>query len=483
MASREKKERIARTEYDAVVVGAGPNGLAAAVHLARNSRSVLLIEANDTIGGGARTAELTLPGFRHDICSAIHPLGLASPFFKELPLHEHGLRFIQPDLPFAHPLEDGSAAFIRRSVEETAAGFGPDEKAYIKLMGPLARSGDKLIAEITGPVRIPRSPILMARFGLRGARSALSLLESTFEGRTARAVLAGSAAHSMLSLSKAPTAGYGLLLTSLAHSVGWPLPEGGSQSIAHALGSYFVSLGGVIQTNTEVKSIRELPKARAYLFDVTPRQLDHIAGDDLSARYLKRLRKFRYGPGVFKIDWALDGPIPWKVDECGRAGTVHVCGSMPEIVASEHLVNNGQHSDRPFVLLAQQSMFDSTRAPAGKHTGWAYCHVPSGSDTDMTERIEAQVERFAPGFRDLIIGRATMNAQQVESYNQNYIGGDINGGVQDIIQHVGRPMLRRVPYSTSNKSIYICSSSTPPGGGVHGMCGYHAAKAALRSRF
>ena len=464
-------------------MGAGPNGLGAAIQLARNSRSVLLVEAKDVIGGGARTAELTLPGFHHDICSAIHPLGLASPFFKELPLHEHGLRFIEPDLPLAHPLEDGSAALLHRSVEETAAAFGSDESAYVKLLGPLARNGDKLIAEITGPVRIPRSPILMARFGLRGARSAVSLLESTFTERPARAILAGSAAHSMLPLTKAPTAAYGLLLTTLAHSVGWPLPEGGSQRIADALGSYFESLGGVIQTSTEVKSIGELPRARAYLFDLTPRQVDRIAGDELSARYLKRLRKFRYGPGVFKIDWALDGPIPWKVDDCGRAGTVHVVGSMPEIVASEHLVNSGQHADRPFVLLAQQSMFDPTRAPAGKHTGWAYCHVPSGSDVDMTERIEAQVERFAPGFRDLIIGRAMMNAVETEAYNQNYLGGDINGGVQDILQHVGRPMIRRVPYSTSNKSIYICSSSTPPGGGVHGMCGYHAARAALRSAF
>ncbi|MDQ3985643.1 MAG: NAD(P)/FAD-dependent oxidoreductase [Actinomycetota bacterium] len=467
-------------DYDAVVVGAGPNGLAAAVEVARAGLSVLLIERSETVGGGARTRELTLAGFKHDVCSAIHPLGLASPFLKELPLDEYGLRFIHPDAPLAHPLDDGSAVIVERSVEDTAVKLGKDQSAYVKLMGPFVSAGDDLIDEITRPLGIPRHPFLMARFALKGARSAQSLAMTAFEEAPARAVFSGIAAHSMLALNVVPTAGYGLILGALAHSVGWPLPQGGSQNISNALRSYFEALGGKVETGREIETFDELPEARAYLFDVTPRQLDRIAGSELSDRYLARLRKWRYGPGVFKIDWALDGPIPWTAADCARAGTVHVAGSMADIVASEAMVKEGRHPERPFVLLAQQSLFDPTRAPEGKHTAWAYCHVPAGSTVDMTDRIEAQVERFAPGFRDLVLARHTFSAAEIEVYNPNFVGGDINGGIQDVRQHVGRPMIKLVPYATSNRRIYICSSSTPPGGGVHGMCGYNAARAALR---
>ena len=467
--------------YDAIVVGAGPNGLAAAITIAQAGRSVLVIEASETVGGGARSAELTLPGFTHDICSAIHPLAASSPFFSALPLIEHGLEWIYPPASVAHPLDDGTAIILERSIDETAGKLGPDGKAYSRLMKPLVANWDKLAADILGPLRLPRHPLLLARFALNAVRSARGLAEGKFEGERAQALIGGLAAHSMLPLERHVSASFGLVLGILGHSIGWPMPKGGSQSISDALASYLLSLGGEIVTGRLVETIDELPPARAILLDVTPRQLLKILGDRLPSRYQRTLRKYRYGPGVFKIDWALDGPIPWKAPECAQAGTVHLGGFLNEIAASEAQVWKNEIPDRPFLLVAQQSLFDSTRAPAGKHTAWAYCHVPNGSTFDMTERIEAQIERFAPGFRDRVLAKSVMSPEQLQAYNPNYVGGDINGGVQDLRQLFTRPTFRLVPYSTPVKGLYICSSSTPPGGGVHGMCGYFAARAALRS--
>jgi len=472
-------------KYDTIVVGSGPNGLAAAITLAQAGLSVAVFEAKDTIGGGSRSLELTLPGFVHDVCSAIHPLALASPFFRSLPLEQYGLEMIQPPAPLAHPLDNGTAVMLERSIERTAAGLGCDAKAYSKLMVHMVADWDKIEEIVRGPLRpqFVLHPFALAYFGLKAIRSAQGLARSLFKGEQARAIFAGMCAHSMMPLEQPPTAGFGLLLGILGHTVGWPMPRGGSQKIVDALAAYLRSLGGEIITGMEVKLLDALPPARAILFDVTPRQLLRIAGDRLPREYQRQLRHYRYGPGVFKIDFALDGPIPWKAEECLRAGTVHLGGTLPEIAASERAVGQGEHPEKPYVLLAQQSLFDPTRAPEGKHTVWAYCHVPSGSTFDMTERIESQIERFAPGFRDRILARSTMTALEMESYDANYIGGDINGGVQDLWQLFTRPTLRLVPYSTPAQGLYICSSSTPPGGGVHGMCGYFAARAALRFTF
>jgi phytoene dehydrogenase-like protein len=474
-----------RNAYDAIVVGSGPNGLSAAITLARAGRSVVVYEARETIGGGSRSAELTLPGFVHDICSAIHPLALASPFFRTLPLEQHGVEWIHPSAPLAHPLDDGTAAILERSVEATGATLDCDAVAYRKLMTPLAADWDKILDFVQAPLRLPRYPFALPRFGLQAIRSAMGLAKSLFKGERARALFAGMAAHSMLPLEQPPSAGFGLLVGMLGHAVGWPMPRGGSQKIVDALASYLRSLGGEIVTGMEVKSIDALPSARAILFDVTPRQLLRIAGQRLPGGYQHQLQRYRYGPGVFKVDFALDGPVPWKAEACLRAGTVHVGGTLEQIAAAERTMSKGEHPERPFVLTAQQSLFDPTRAPEGKQTLWAYCHVPNGSTFDMTERIEAQIERFAPGFRDRILARSVINSVELEQYNANYVGGDINGGVQDLWQFFTRPTLQLVPYpyATPAKGIYICSSSTPPGGGVHGMCGYFAARAALSDGF
>lgn len=469
-------------KYDAIVVGSGPNGLAAAITLQQAGVSVLLLEGKDTIGGGLRTAEITLPGYLHDICSAIHPLAVASPFMSQLPLHEYGLEFIYPDVAAAHPFDDGTAAVLKRSVEETARLLGEDERAYTRLMHPITKMWPRIAADVLGPLHFPKHPLSMARFGLKALSSA-DYLSRRFHTAKAKGLWAGMAAHSMQPLTNAATSAIGLVLMVAAHTKGWPVPKGGSASIAHAMAAYFEALGGKIETNRHISSMDQLPPAKAVLFDVTPKQLLHIAGKRFSQIYTRQLKHYRYGMGVFKIDWALQGPIPFKAAECRQAGTVHLGNTMEEIVAGEQLAAAGGHPERPFVLLAQPGVFDATRSPAGKQTAWAYCHVPNGSAMDMTAAIENQVERFAPGFKDLILARHTFNAQQMEAYNPNYIGGDINGGVIDLWQIYNRPALRWSPYTTSAKGIYICSSSTPPGGGVHGLCGYHAARRALHDLF
>ena len=466
--------------YDAVVVGSGPNGLSAAIVLARAGLRVLVLEAHETIGGGARTEELTLPGFKHDICSAIHPMGVMSPFFKTLPLAEHGLVWLDSPYPITHPLDDGSAAVLELSVDKTAARLGGDGDAYRRLMQPFASNAAALFDEILRPLRLlPHHPFLLARFGLDGVRSALSLAKR-FRGDAARALFGGCAAHSFLPLDGAGSASFGLVLAIAGHAIGWPCAKGGSGAIIEALASYFRSLGGTIQTSTPVRSMGDVPSSRAVLFDVTPRQIADIAGNELPPSYTKRLRRFRYGPGVFKIDWALDGPIPWRAEECRHSATVHVGGTIEEIAEHEAAIWQGRNTGRPFVLVAQQSLFDDSRAPDRKQTGWAYCHVPHGSTDDMTDAIEQQIERFAPGFRQRILARHTMNTAAYESYNANIVGGDISGGANTLAQVMARPFLRRDPYSTPNKRIYLASSSTPPGGGVHGMCGYWGARSAMK---
>ena len=465
---------------DAVVVGAGPNGLSAAIALAQAGRRVLVLEAAPTIGGGSRTAELTLPGFRHDVCSAIHPAATASPFFRSLPLDRYGLEFIQPPVALAHPFDDGTAATLTRSVSETAATLGGDAAAYERLMGPLVRDADRLTPQLMGPLRLSRHPIALARFGLSALRSARGLSDARFEDEHAKGLFAGMAAHGFLPLDKPATAAFGLVLGLFGHSVGWPIPRGGSQTIVDALAAHLVSLGGEIRTGSPVRSLAGLEEAGAVVFNLTPRQILDIAGDQLPARYRRTLGRFRYGPGIFKVDWALDGPVPWTAEACRRAGTIHLGGTFGEVAEGEAAVWEGRHPERPFVLLAQQSLFDPTRAPTGKHTLWGYCHVPHGSTVDMTDAIEAQVERFAPGFRDLILARATMNTADVVRHNENYRGGDINGGVQDLRQLFTRPAPRLDPHTTPNPRLFICSSSTPPGGGVHGMGGWFAAQSVLR---
>ena len=464
----------------AVVVGSGPNGLAAGIALAEAGRSVTVLEGADRLGGGCRSEELTLPGFVHDTCSTVHSLALASPFLSTLPLAEHGLELVHPSAPLAHPLDDGSAVMLERSVDETARGLGADAAAYRRLFGPLVLSAEELFGQILGPLRPPRHPLVMARFGAGALRSASGLARSRFTGERARALFAGCAAHSMLSLTTPASAAFGMVLAVTAHRVGWPVARGGSQRLVDALASQLRSLGGEIQTARWVESLDEVEAHTPVLLDVTPRQLLRLAGARLPAGYGRRLGRYRYGPGVFKLDWALEAPIPWSAAEVLRAGTVHLAGTLDEIVASEEAAVRGRHADRPFVLLVQPTLFDPTRAPDGRHTAWAYCHVPQGSTRDMTEAIESQVERFAQGFRDLILGRSVMDSAEVERRNPNYVGGDINGGVQDLRQLFTRPVPRLDPYSTPLRGLYLCSSSTPPGGGVHGMCGYHAARSALR---
>jgi phytoene dehydrogenase-like protein len=466
--------------YDAVVIGSGPNGLAAAIVLARAGRSVLVREAADTLGGGVRSEALTLPGFVHDTCSTIYPLGAGSPVFRRLPLAEHGLEWVHSGAALAHPLDGGRAALLERDVDATAAGLGRDADAYRKLFGPLVRDWPALERAILRPlVRMPRHPVALGRFGLSALRSAEGLARARFRGEHARALFAGCSAHSTLRLDRSPSASFGLVLTTAAHTAGWPVVRGGAQALADALASYLRSLGGEIETGARVESLAELASARAVLADVSPRELLRLGGEGLPPRYRRALERYRYGPGSFKLDLALDGPVPWAAPEVGRAACVHVGGTLEEVAAAERAPWEGRPAERPFVLLAQQSVADTSRAPEGKHTVWAYCHVPNGSTFDMTERIEAQIERFAPGFRDRILGRAVTTPGDFERRNPNLAGGDINAGAQDLPQLLFRPVPQLVPYTTPVPGLFLCSASTPPGGGVHGLCGFGAAQAAL----
>lgn len=473
---------LEKRDFDAIVVGSGPNGLAAAIMMQQKGLSVLLIEGKDTIGGGLRSAELTLPGYIHDICSAIHPLAVASPFFETLPLGDHGLEYIFPPVAAAHPFDNGTAAIIKTSIEETAALFGADEQAYKNLMQRVVKEWPLIAADVLGPLHYPKHPLAMARFGFTALSSAAHLVKR-FKTAEARGLIGGMAAHSILPLTNSATSAIALVLMAQAHLKGWPVPKGGSVCIANALASYFLSSGGKIETDFYVSSMDQLPSAHAVLFDVTPKQLLQIAGHKFSSIYKWQLERYRYGMGVFKIDWALDAPIPFTAPGCREAGTIHLGNTFEEIATTEQQCWDGKIVEKPFVLLTQSSLFDPTRAPKGKHTAWAYCHVPNGAQTDMTDAVEKQVARFAPGFRERILAKHTFNATQMEEYNPNYVGGDINGGVIDLGQLFTRPALRWSPYKTSAKGIYICSSSTPPGGGVHGMCGYHAAKRALKDIF
>ena len=469
-------------EYDAVVVGSGPNGLGAAITLARAGRSVLVLEANDTLGGGARSAELTLPGFLHDVCSAVHPLAAGSPLFQKLPLARLGLNWIHPDIALAHPFDDGTAAALHRDVDLT--GQTLNERSYARLLKPLVRDWPELAVEFLRPMLDwPRHPFALGRFGAVALAPATWVARAFFRREAARALFAGVAAHSFLPLEAPVSSAFALVLAAAGHSVGWPFPRGGSRMIADVLAAHLRELGGIIQLNCPVGSLNELPKSRAILLDVSAWQFARIAGDRLPQNYRRRLENFRHAPGIFKLDYALSASIPWKAEACRRAGTVHLGGTLDEIAQSEREVALGQIPERPFVLVAQQSLFDATRAPAGQHTLWAYAHVPFNCKIDISEKIEAQIERFAPGFRDCIIARHISNAGDLERSNPNLIGGDINGGAANLWQLLARPVLSPVPYRTALRGVYLCSASTPPGGGVHGMCGYHAARAALRDVF
>lgn len=467
-------------KYDAVIVGAGPNGLAAAITLLDTLKSVLVLEAKETIGGGVRSAELTIPSFIHDVCSAVHPLAVSSPFFRQLELHRHGLSWIQPEIPLAHPFEDGSALYLHRLLDITCNELGQDGPAYKGLVAPFVENHENLFSAILAPLHFPRHPLLMARFAGKALRSAKKLVFEHFRGDKTRALFSGIAAHAMMPLEKPATAAFGIVLATLAHAVGWPVAAGGSQKLADALGKCFIQKGGEIVTGKPVYSRDDLPAANFYFFDVTPRQLLNIDGLGLSESYRKRLSRFRYGVGVCKVDWALREPIPWKADVCKKAGTVHLGNTYEEIDASIRHAGMGMVYSSPYVVVAQQSLFDPSRAPEGRHTAWAYCHVPNGSAQDFADLIENRIEQYAPGFREIIIARNTLSAAAMELYNPNYVGGDINGGVQDLRQLYTRPTMSLCPYKTSVKNIYICSSSTPPGGGVHGLCGYYAAECLSR---
>jgi phytoene dehydrogenase-like protein len=465
---------------DAVVVGSGPNGLAAAITLARAGRSVRVFEAETTIGGATRSLELTEPGFIHDVCSAVHALVVLSPFLKTLPLAAHGLEFAQPEAPFAHPFDDGTTVVVERSIDATAESLGgEDARTYRNLISPFAARAEELMEALLGPPGF-RHPFLMARFGMTAIRSAAALAGRFRDERT-RAMLAGAAAHSMVPLDYASTSGFALGLIIAAHAAGWPVARGGSQQVANALASYLRSLGGEIETGTRVESLGQLPPSRAVLCDITPRQFLRIAGDKASDGYRRRLERYRYGPGVFKMDWALNARVPWRARGCGRAGTIHLGGSFAEIADGERAAWEGRVHDKPYVLLVQPTVCDPSRAPAGKHTLWAYSHVPNGSTADMTARIENQIERFAPGFRDCIVARHAMAPAEMERRNANLVGGDIGGGASDLGQIFTRPVFSLHPYATAVPNVYLCSSSTPPGIGVHGMCGHFAARAALKA--
>jgi len=465
---------------DAIVVGSGPNGLTAAIMLARAGLKTVLREAQATIGGGLRSSELTLPGFTHDVCSAVHPLALSSPVFRTLPLADFGLEWVQPPAALAHPLDGGKAVMLERSPDATAAALGAGGRDWLKLHAAFAEAWEELSGDVLSPpVRFPKHPILMARFGLQALRTAVGLARGALHGTEARALFAGNAAHSFLPLETPGTAAFGLLLSVAGHAVGWPIARGGSQRLADALAGYFRSLGGEIQIDAPVERLDEVRGARVVILDLTPRQIVRIGGATLPEGYRRALERYRYGAAAFKLDWALDGPVPWSAPECARAATVHLGGTLEEVAASEAAPARGEVNDRPFVLLVQPTLFDPSRAPAGKHIAWAYCHVPNGCTMDLTDRIERQVERFAPGFRDRVLARSVITPADFERRNANLVGGDISGGMMDLRQVFARPVPSLTPYRTPLRGVYLCSASTPPGGGAHGMGGYHAAKAAL----
>ena len=473
-------DTLSNESFDAVVIGSGPNGLAAAVALAREGASVCVLEAADEIGGGTRTAELTLPGFQHDVCSAVHTLGILSPFFRTLPLEEHGLEWVQPGASAAHPLDDGPPVMLWRDLERTCEGLGRDGPSYRAMVEPILANPHGFFADALGPLGIPKHPVLFTRFGLNALWPATWLAKARFREERARALFAGFAGHSVLPIDKMFTGALGLMFALAGHVEEWPVARGGSAAIGRALTSLLEAHGGVVRTGVHVRSREDLPNARVFIFDTSPDQLASICEPALPARYVRRLRRYRYGPSVFKVDWALDGPIPWRDEECLAASTVHVGGTIDEIAASEAAMYRGEHSDRPYLILCQQSQFDESRAPEGKHTGYAYCHVPAHSTVDRTETVEAQIERFAPGFRDRILAKHTMTARDFAAYNPNFVGGAITGGVADMFQLFNRPVTRLNPYTTPNPRVFICSAATPPGGGVHGMGGYHAASAAQK---
>jgi phytoene dehydrogenase-like protein len=470
---------MAAAAHDAVVVGSGPNGLAAAITLARAGREVTVYEQASSPGGGVRSEELTLTGFTHDVCAAVHPLLMASPFFRRVSPAQHGLEFVHPSAPLVHPFDHRDALLLHRSIAATTAQLSEhDGRRWESLFTPLVDNSEALIQDLLGPIRIPRHPVASARFGLHAVRSAHSVAKS-FEDDGTRALFLGLAAHSMVPLHEAATAAFGLVLGMLGHTVGWPFARGGSQRIADALVAELHTLGGTVMTDHPVSSVDDL-RARTIMLDLTPRQVLQVAQHRLPQRYRAQLQRYRYGAAAFKLDWALDGPVPWKDPRCNQAGTLHLAGSANELLASEAAVGRGEHPERPFVLIAQPCLADPTRAPAGGHALWGYCHVPNGSTFDMTARIEAQVERFAPGFRERILAKSVMGPADLEAHNPNHVGGDINGGLQDLRQIFARPVPRLLPYATPDRALYICSSSTPPGGGVHGICGMLAAEAALR---
>lgn len=466
-------------KHDIIIIGSGPNGLSAGIYLAQKGLKVLIIEAADTVGGGMRTAELTLDGFHHDVCAAVHPMGVLSPYFKQLELEKYGLEWIFPKASVAHPLDDEPAIILSKSMEATADNLGKDGKAYQRLVQPLAKHIDWLLEDSLKPLGIPKHPLFLARFGLKAFLPATIFSRLFFKEKRAKALFAGCAAHSVLPFNKFFTSAMGLVFLACAHAVDWPVAKGGSQSLANALLKCFQAAGGEIIFSKKINHFKELPEAKAYLFDTDPSQLADIAQDELPSSYLKRLKKYNFGPGVFKIDYALSEPIPWTDKRCLEASTVHIGGTFEAIAKGEKEAWNHLHSERPFVLVAQQSQFDPTRSPRGQHTCWAYCHVPFGSTKDMSAIIEQQIERFAPGFRDVILAKHSMNTKAFQAYNPNYIGGSVTGGATDITQLFTRPVARFNPYSTPNNKIFICSASTPPGGGVHGMCGYHAARSVL----
>lgn len=470
-------------KYDAIVIGSGSNGISAAIRLQQKGLKTAIYEQASTPGGATRTRELTLPGFRHDVGSAILPMGLASPFLGQLPLKEHGLEWIYPEIAYAHPFSDGTAYGCYQDLYKTAAQLGEDEKSYLKIFEPLVKNWQQLDNDLLGPLGLPTHPMKFMKFGLKALPSSRLLVNHYFKNEKSRIFFYGSAAHSTLPLTSIASASFGLVLTTTAHKYNWPFPKGGAGKFTEALLSYYHSIGGDLHLNTMVENVQDLPNAYAYLFDLTPKQLLSIKGTNFSSLYRKRMGSYRYGAGVFKIDWALKEPIPFTSEKCRKAATIHLGFSQKEIENSEKEINRKNITDRPYVLVAQHTPFDSSRAPEGQHTAWAYCHVPNGNTADFTEAIENQLERAAPGFKETILARSTMNTDQLQQFNPNLVGGDINGGKQDILQLFNRPITKLDPYSTPDPRVYICSSSTPPGGGVHGMCGFHAANSVLKDHF